>query len=175
MKTQNTLSIETKPSTSTPTIQGTRGSILNSWSPFWGLRGLESIQDGLNRAFGPYLTSLDEDMSYSSDWYPAIDIAEDNKEYTLTADLPDVKREDVHVTLRNGSISLTGERKRETEEAKRSYLRVERAYGKFERTFDLPENILSDNIKAEFADGTLQVHLPKSRESAINTKEITIS
>jgi HSP20 family protein len=114
-------------------------------------------------------------MYYSSDWYPAVDIAEDNKEYTLTADLPDIKREDVHVTLRNGSISLTGERKRESQEAKKSYLRVERSYGKFERTFALPENIISDNIKAEFKSGTLQIHLPKSKETTTETKEITIS
>jgi HSP20 family protein len=148
---------------------------MSPWSPFSGIHELGSIQDRLNKAFGPYLTSLDEDMSYSSDWCPAVDIAEDNKEYTLTADLPDIKREDVHVTLRNGSISLTGERKRESQEANRSYLRVERYYGKFERTFALPENILSESIKAEFTDGTLQVHLPKSKESTINTKEITIS
>ena len=175
MKTQNTLSIETKPSTSAPTIPSTRGSILNSWNPFWGTRGFDSLQDRLNRAFGGILTSLDEDMSYSSDWYPAIDIAEDDKEYTLTADLPEVKREDVHVTLRNGSLSLTGERKREAEEAKRSYLRVERSYGKFQRTFALPENILSESIKAEFKGGTLQVHLPKIKETTSETKEITIS
>lgn len=175
MKTQNTLNTEAKPSNTAPT---TKGTWMNPWNPFAGVHEIGSIQDRLNKALDRYLTSLDENMSYSSDWYPAIDIAEDSKEYTITADLPDIKREDLHVTLRNGSISLTGDRKRkstESTEAKRSYLRVERSYGKFERTFDLPENILSDNIKAEFKNGTLQVHLPKTKESTTETKEITIS
>jgi len=145
---------------------------ISIWNP---IRDLETIQRQLGRTFGNPVTSLDEDMSYSSDWLPAIDIAEDNKEYTLTADLPDLKKEDLHVTLRNGSISLTGERKRETEEENKTYHRLERSYGKFERSFTLPENTTPDSIKAEFKGGTLQIHLPKTKETTTETKEIAIS
>jgi HSP20 family protein len=148
---------------------------LTTWNPLQGIENLGTLQNRLNRAFGRSLLSLDEDMSYSSDWLPAIDIAEDEKEYTVKADLPDVKREDVHVTLRNGSISLTGERRREKEDKGKTYHRIERSYGKFERTFTLPENTTSENIKAEFKGGTLQIHLPKTKESPTETKEITIS
>jgi HSP20 family protein len=148
---------------------------LTTWNPLRGIENLGTLQSRLNKAFGRSLLSLDEDMPYSSDWQPAIDIAEDSKEYTVTADLPDVKKEDVHVTLTNGSISLTGERKRETEEKDKTYHRIERSYGKFERTFSLPENTNSSNIKAEFKGGTLQIHLPKLKESTINKKEIAIS
>ncbi len=148
---------------------------LTTWNPLQGIETLGILQDRLNRAFRRTLTSLDEDMSYSSDWLPAIDIAEDSKEYTLTADLPEVKKEDLHVTLRNGSISLTGERKRETEQKGKTYHRIERSYGKFERTFTLPENTNSENIKAEFKNGSLQIHLPKSKESPTETKELAIA
>lgn len=145
---------------------------LSIWNP---IRDWQTIQNRLNRAIGSTITGLDEDMSYSSDWLPLVDVAEDDKEYTLTADLPDVKREDLHVKLQNGSISLTGERRRETEEKKRTYHRIERTYGKFERSFTLPENTTPEGIKAEFKGGILRVHLPKTKEAIAPSKEITIS
>lgn len=150
---------------------------LTTWNPLKRIENLGSLQNRLNTLFGRNLTSLEEDMSYSSDWLPSVDITEDDKEYTLTAELPEVKREDLHVRLHNGSISLTGERKRETEEQSKTYHRLERKYGKFERTFTVPENTIPDTIKAEFKGGTLQIHLPKDKQanSNSNKKEITIS
>lgn len=146
---------------------------LSIWNP---IRDLQNIQNRLSSGFfGTSTPALDEDMSYSSDWWPSVDVAEDNKEYTLTADLPDIRKEDVHVTLRNGSISLSGERKREKEERGKTYHRIERAYGKFERTFSLPENTTSEGIKAEFEGGTLRVHLPKTKGAETPIREIKIS
>lgn len=98
-----------------------------------------------------------------SDWSPQVDISEDDNEYLIVADLPEVNKDEVKVGLENGNLSISGERKSESEEKdeKRRYHRVERSYGSYQRTFHLPENIEKDKVEAEFNEGVLRVHLPK--------------
>ncbi|HZD41724.1 MAG TPA: Hsp20/alpha crystallin family protein, partial [Terriglobales bacterium] len=95
------------------------------------------------------------------DWSPLVDIIEDDHEYLFKADLPEMRRDDVKVTIENGVLYISGERKTEKEETKRKFHRLERFFGTFERTFTVPENADTTKIKAEFHDGVLQVHLPK--------------
>ena len=97
----------------------------------------------------------------NSEWLPLVDITEDDQEYLFKADLPDVKKGDVKVTIENGLLSISGERKTETEEKKRKFHRLERFFGRFERTFTVPEDADTKKIVAQFRDGVLQVHLPK--------------
>ncbi len=78
---------------------------------------------------------------------------EDDKEYTIKAELPGVNKEDVKVTVEGGVLSITGERKSEKEEKDKKYHRIERTYGSFVRSFTLPEGTASDKINAEFKDG----------------------
>jgi HSP20 family protein len=98
------------------------------------------------------------------DWKPACDITEDEHEYLVTADLPEVKKDEVKVNIDNGVISISGERKTKTEQKdkKKKYHRIERSYGSYQRSFRLPENIKEDEVQAEFRDGVLRVHLPKN-------------
>jgi HSP20 family protein len=106
-------------------------------------------------------------------WSPDVDIIEDDHEFLVKADLPEMKKEDVKVVVENGMLNITGERKSEKEEKKKRYHRIERSYGRFERTFTLPEEADASKIVAEFKDGVLRVHLPKSptaKPKAIDVK-----
>ena len=95
-------------------------------------------------------------------WAPSADITETDKEYLIKANLPEVRREDVKVTLDNGAITISGERKREKEEKGENEIRMESFYGMFSRSFSLPENVDTRNVHAESKDGVLKIHIPKT-------------
>ena len=144
---------------------------LTKWSPF---RELEDLQNRLSSLFGRTpVRGLGEEAMTVSEWTPLVDIAEDDQEYLIKAELPEVKKEDVKVTVENGVLTITGERRFEKEEKGKKYHRVERAYGSFVRSFTLPEGAAGDKVTAEFKDGVLKVHLAKSTEAkskSINVK-----
>lgn len=107
-------------------------------------------------------------------WSPLVDITEEEKEYLIRAELPDMKKEDVRLTVENGVLTISGERKFEKEEKGRKYHRIERAYGSFVRSFSLPEDADGSKVAADFKDGLLQVHLPKSVKATPKAIEITV-
>jgi HSP20 family protein len=138
---------------------------LEVWNPF---RELDEVQNRLSTFFGgfpefgrfPKRLFGNGDVALP-DWSPLVDISEDDKEYLVKADLPEMKKEDVKVTVENGVLSISGERKSEKEEKRKKFHRIERSYGTFLRTFTLPDNADSTKIAAEFKEGVLKVHLPK--------------
>ena len=141
------------------------------WNPF---RELEDIQTRLNQLFGerPYRRFEDEAPSFA-EWAPAVDIQETDNEYVIKADLPEVKKEDVKVELQDGVLTLEGERKQEKEEKGKKFHKIEREYGRFVRRFALPTQVDANKVAAEFKDGVLNVHVPKSpvaRPKAIAVK-----
>jgi len=108
-----------------------------------------------------------------ADWSPEVDISEDDQGYLLKADLPETKKEDVKVTVEDGILSVSGERKSVKEDQKRKFHRIERSFGTFRRSFTLPEDADSTKVTAEFRDGVLKVHLPtttKARSKALEVK-----
>jgi HSP20 family protein len=107
-------------------------------------------------------------------WSPLVDITEDEKEYLIKAELPDIKKEDVRLTVENDVLAISGERKFEKEEKGRKYHRIERTYGSFVRRFSLSEDADGRNVTADFKDGVLQVHLPKSVKAKQKAVEIKI-
>lgn len=107
-------------------------------------------------------------------WTPLVDITEDEKEYLIKAELPEMKKEDVRLTVENDVLAISGERKFEKEEKGRKYHRVERAYGSFVRSFSLPEDADGSKVTAGFNDGILQVHLPKSVKAKPQAIEIKV-
>jgi HSP20 family protein len=109
------------------------------------------------------------------EWTPLADITEDDKEYVIKAELPELRKEDVKVTVENGVLTISGERKFEKEEKKKKYHRVERGYGSFVRTFALPEDADADKIKAKFKNGVLMVHLPKNEKAKPKQIEVQVS
>ena len=95
------------------------------------------------------------------DWSPATDIIEEDNSYVIALELPEIKKDDIKVTVEDGVLSISGERKFENEETNRRYHRVERAYGSFMRSFTLPENSDGGKVDAEFKDGMLKVSIGK--------------
>ena len=145
---------------------------LAKWNPF---RELEDIQNRLSSLFGrTSLRGLGEETMTISEWTPLVDIVEDDKEYLIKAELPEVKKEEVKVTVENGVLTITGERKFEKEEKNKKYHRVERAYGSFMRNFTLPQDAAGDKISAEFKDGVPKVHLPKSAEAKPKSIDVKV-
>lgn len=110
-----------------------------------------------------------------AEWAPTVDITEDDKEYLIKAELPEIKKEDVKVTVENGVLVLSGERKLEKEENNRKYHRIERSYGSFARSFGLPDDADDANVNAEFKEGILKVHIAKSEKSRPKQIEVKVS
>src|ERR1700738_1434072 len=136
---------------------------LSRWDPF---RELEDMQHRLSSVLGGQTQRRHDGGRESitvAEWAPVVDITEDDKEYLIKAELPDVKKEDVKVAVENGRLTITGERKFEKEESKK-YHRVERLYGRFVRSFIVPDVAEADKVSAEFTEGVLKVHLPKSEK-----------
>jgi HSP20 family protein len=108
-----------------------------------------------------------------AEWAPLVDIVEDHQ-YLIKAELSEVKKEDVRLTVQDGVLSLSGDRKFVKEEKGKKYHRVERAYGSFVRTFTLPEDANEQKVSADFKDGLLQIHLPKSEKARPQNIEVKI-
>ena len=148
-------------------------NMLTRWNP---LREIETIQNRMANLFGASMLPVSGDeLTRTTEWTPLVDVTEDDKEYTIKVDLPEVKKEDVKVNVQDGSLKITGERKLEKEEKGLRYHRIERAYGAFERSFVIPKSAKADKMTAEFKDGLLKVHLPKAEEAKAKPVEIPVS
>lgn len=151
---------------------------MNALTRWNQLRQLEALQHGLGSLFsrssalGP---EGQEEPLAVAEWAPLVDISEDDKEYLIKAELPEVKREDVKVTAEEGTLTITGERKFEKEEKGKKYHRVERAYGSFVRTFSLPDDANPAKVSAEFKDGVLTVHLAKTAKAKPQQIEVKVA
>jgi HSP20 family protein len=137
------------------------------WDPVRDLAGMEI--DRLNRMFSDFYGE-----SFGRTWAPPVDIYETPAhEVVLKAELPDMKREDIHVTFENNVLTLTGERKFDEETRKDSFQRMERHYGSFSRSFTLPATIDATRISAAYKDGVLTIRLPQREEA--KPKQIEVS
>ena len=147
---------------------------LTKWEPF---REMDELQDRLARFFGLPVTRQaktgDEVMTFA-EWAPSVDISEDDKEWCVKADLPEVKKEDVNVTVDNGVLRIIGERKFEKEEKGKKYHRVECAYGKFLRSFVLPDGADGNKVSADFKNGVLKVRVPKNEKAKSKAVEVKV-
>jgi HSP20 family protein len=139
-------------------------------------REMEELSERFNRVFGSRTRANGERESLLvTDWMPVVDIQETETEYLVKAELPEVRKEDVKVTVENGVLTVRGERKQEKEEKGRKFHRVERSYGTFLRAFTVPLDAEESKVAADFKDGILRVHLPKTekpRPKAIEVKVV---
>lgn len=136
------------------------------WNPIGTLAGMEI--DRLNRMFSELETE-----AFNQAWVPAVDIYEtDTHEVVIKAELPDVKKEDIGVSVENNVLTLTGERK--PEQSKRDqFQRVERRFGSFSRSFTLPTSVDAGQIAASYKDGVLTIRLPRREEA--KPRQITVN
>jgi HSP20 family protein len=148
---------------------------LKHWSHLKGLETFQHNLDSLLRHLPVQLPERREESMAAAEWSPLVDISEDDKEYRIKAELPEVNKEDVRVTAEAGMVTIMGERKFEKEEKGRRYHRVERAYGTFGRSFSLPDNASPARVSAEFKDGVLTVHLAKDEKAKPQQVEVKVS
>lgn len=144
---------------------------------FHPLRELEEAESRLDRLFGWPLRRREggkENLALV-EWSPVVDITEDENEFLIKTELPEIKKEDVKVAVENGELSITGERKFEKEEKHKKYHRIERSYGSFRRSFTLPQGVNGGKVKAEFKDGLLSVHLPKDENSTSKAVQVEVT
>jgi HSP20 family protein len=142
------------------------------WDPFGDVSTLIRLMPNPTAAW-PRLAG-DGNGAAKLEWSPSSDISETDKEYVIRIDLPAVRKEDVHVTLDDGVISISGERKQQFNDKDEKFHRVESFYGSFARSFSLPENVNADGVTCESRDGILTVHIPKIAEKKQTPKTITV-
>ena len=156
-------------------------SALTRWEPLKGhwnpWKDLEEMEKRLSALWGrPALKSEgDKEAMTVAEWSPLVDISEDEKEYLVKAELPEIKKEDVKLTVQDDVLCISGERKYEKEEKGKKYHRMERAYGSFMRSFTLPEDADGSKVAAEYKDGILKVHLPKSEKAKPKSIEVKVA
>jgi len=139
---------------------------ITRWDPF---KELDELNKRLSMMYGRAPVRKDsekEEAMTVAEWAPLVDILEEDKEYLIKAELPEVKREDVKVTVEEGVLTVSGERKFEKEEKGKKYHRVERAYGRYARSFTLPQELDEAKAEAKFRDGVLELTLPKKAAAA---------
>jgi len=140
---------------------------LITWNPLGEVDELQNrlgsfFLSGFPNRMGVLTRPGNGDSLELADWSPLVDITETDQEYLFKADLPEMKQDDVKVTVENGMLTISGERKVEREEKNTKFHRIERSFGRFLRAFTIPEDADVSKIAADFKDGVLRVHLPKS-------------
>ena len=139
------------------------------------LRELEGLSGRLNRIFdGSMVSKLPDEGAIFGDWIPAMDIQETDGEYLLKTDLPAMKREDVKVGITDGVLTVEGERQQEKEEKGKKFHKVERSFGRFVRRVAVPTDVDQLKVNAQFKDGVLSVHLPKSASATPRSVDVKI-
>jgi len=126
---------------------------------------LSSLREELDRLFESPLAEWDGTSQLLGGWVPALDVHENKDAYVVRAEVPGLKREDIDVSLQDGALVISGERRTEKVEEGVEVHRQERFYGKFQRALTLPEPVAADQVKADYKDGVLTVTLPKSEEA----------
>ena len=147
---------------------------LTRWDPF---KEMDELQRRLGSLFShaPQRAANGKEEMTVAQWLPLVDIIEDDREYLIKAELPEVKKDEVKVTVENGVLTLSGERKFEQEAQNKRYHRVERAYGSFTRSFAVPDDADDAKVGAEFKEGVLTVRLTKTEKARPKAVEVKFS
>jgi HSP20 family protein len=146
---------------------------LTQWEP---VRTFAELQDRINRAFSEsYAGRTEEGLMNSGTWIPAVDIYQNGNELVLKAELPDMKREDIDITVEDSTLTIKGEKKLTDEVKNEQFHRIERRYGTFSRSFTLPPTVDATKISAEYKNGVLTVRLPIREESKPRQVHVNIA
>jgi HSP20 family protein len=151
-----------------------KGDAMNTLARWDQSRGL-TLQDQVNRLFEDSFTRDRSGRADLATWAPAVDIYETENELVVKADLPDLQDKDIDVRVENNTLTIRGERKFEKDVNEDNYLRIERSYGSFTRSFSLPNTVNSENIRAEYRNGVLTLHMAKREESKPKQIKISVS
>src|SRR5215210_4136695 len=128
------------------------------WEP---TREVDSLQSEVNRVFDAFFGNGSGAATRARRWVPAMDLVETEDQLVLKADLPGMTHDDINIEVKDGVLTVSGERRAEHEENSEGFYRVERAFGQFSRSMTLPDGIDAEKIGAEFHEGVLEVRIPK--------------
>jgi HSP20 family protein len=128
-------------------------------------RELDSLQSDLNRLFDGFFGGRRANGVNARGWIPAMDLVETEEHLVLRADLPGIDEKDLDIEIKDGVLTVSGERKEEQEDKGEGFYRAERAFGRFSRSLSLPDGIDTDQVSANFDRGVLEVKIPKPEES----------
>jgi len=136
--------------------------VLTTWP---GFGRLTDLRDEIDRLFEIPLAEMAKTSQILSGWTPALDLYEDKENLFVRIELPGMKKEEIEVSLHDGSLSIAGERKSEEKFKDAEVYRAERFFGRFQRTVTLPSPVAMDKVKAQYKDGVLTITLPKTEEA----------
>ena len=145
---------------------------LSTWSPF---DRLTSLRDEIDRLFDLSFPGVTRDAGLFSGWSPSVDVYQDKDHVFVKAELPGMKKEEIDISLQNGMLTISGERKHEEEHKEGDSFRSERFFGKFQRSVSLPTDVDTADVKASYKDGILTVTLPKAEEAKPKQIEVQVS
>lgn len=145
---------------------------LTTWP---GFGQLTNLRDEIDRLFEAPLSELARTSQLLSGWTPALDISEDKDNVYVRVELPGMRKEDIDVSLHNGSLSVSGERKSEENYKDAEVYRSERFFGRFQRTVTLPSEVDAEKIRAQYKDGLLDIVLPKAEEAKPKHIDVKVS
>ena len=146
---------------------------ITRFDPF---REFAVLQDRMNRVFGDQYLRRDDDVTSHGTWLPPVDIYEaENHDLVLKAELPDMTREDIEVTVENNMLTLKGNKKLPNGVKEEQYRRIERNYGSFSRSFTLPNTVDASKVAADFKNGVLTVRLPFREEAKPRTINVEVA
>ena len=146
--------------------------VLTPWPAFGRL---SDLRDEIDRLFEAPLSERARTPSVFGGWTPAIDLAENKENVVVRAELPGMKKEDIEVTLHEGTLNIAGERKSEKKVEEGGVYRSERFFGRFQRAITLPAPVAGDKVKADYKDGILTVTLPKTEEAKPKQIDVSVS
>jgi HSP20 family protein len=141
---------------------------VSNWTPF---NRLASLRDEFDRLFDFSWPSRDTGLL--GGWSPALDLYEDKDNFIVTLELPGMKKNEIDISLHDGVLTVSGERKDEREQTEGKTFRSERYFGKFQRSLTLPTAVDANKVKASYKDGVLSISLPKNEEA--KPKQIAVS
>jgi HSP20 family protein len=141
---------------------------LSNWTPF---NRLATLRDEFDRLFDFSWPSRDTGLL--GGWSPALDVYDGKDNFVVTLEVPGMKKEDIEISLHDGVLTVSGERKDEREQTEGQAFRSERYFGKFQRSLSLPAAVDANKVKASYKDGVLTIHLPKAEEA--KPKQIAVS
>lgn len=162
-------------STNVPVTRESRAPS-RSLSPWTGFGSLREEMERLFDNFEPRLwfDRPNEESGRTFPLCPAIDLTESDKDYAITAELPGLEPDAIHIKISNGTLTISGEKSEETTEDDASHHLSERRWGSFQRTIRMPENVEQEKIDAQFAKGVLTIHMPKSKAALASEKTIKV-
>ena len=143
------------------------------WDP---VHEFAQLQDRINRVFADNYGRADEGLLTSGSWVPPVDIYQNgDHELVLKAELPDMTRDDIEITVDNGTLTIKGEKKLSDDVKEEQFHRIDRRYGTFSRSFSLPTSVDPSRVAAEYKNGVLTVTLPLREEAKPRTIKVDVA